>query len=228
MMYGISMLKKVIIYFVFFLFLPTLFGSVNAIIYDLIAPQGTLRRGDQVQFTIYIDTEGATLTTGEIGMNYEIQYLEYISITPGPAMISVVATSQGAGSFLITGTNTSGFNGNDAFAYVNFKLIADAPGSSQLCVLWAPPTSPTPTSPPFSTPTTGVSTPTPINPSIGPTNPVTPLPPTPLGLSPTRRPTTPLPTSLPKTGSNNPQDFTTIFGGFLLATTVGLLLLKKV
>ena len=213
------MIKKIIIFIAFFLVLPALFGSVNAIIYDLIAPQGTLRRGDQVQFTIYIDTEGTTVTTGEIGMNYETQYLEYISVTPGPAMTSVVATPQGTGSFLITGTNTSGFNGNDVFAYVNFKLIADAPGSSQLCVLWAPSTSPTPT------PKTGALTPTPANPTVQPTNPITPFP--------TVQPTSsarlsPLPTSLPKTGSNNPQDFGTMLGGFLLVTTVGFLLMKKV
>lgn len=209
------MLKKIIIYLGFFLALPVLFGSVKAVTYDLVAPQGQLRRGDIVQFTIFINTEGTTLTTGEIGSSYETPYLEYVGITPGPAMTSVVATPQGTGSFLITGTNTAGFNGNDVFAYLDFKIIADSPGSSQLCVLWAPPTSPTPPNP----------TAEPTNPTAQPTNPPGSTP------SPTViRPTSSvrIPTALPKTGINEPENFASLAGGFFLLTALGFLILKKV
>ena len=213
------MLKKIIIYFAVFLALPVLIGSVNAITYDLFAPQGQLRRGQTVQFTININTEGSTITTGEIGSSYETPYLEYVGITPGAAMTSVVATPQGTGSFLITGTNTAGFNGNDVFAYLDFKIIADSPGSSQLCVLWAPETTPTPSNPP-------------INPTAGPTNPTTPAPtdqavtPSPTVIRPSS--SVRIPTALPKTGTNEPKNFASLTGGFFLLTALGFLILKKV
>ena len=202
------MLKKIVIYLAVFLILPVLIGSVNAITYDLFAPQGQLQRGQTVQFTININTEGSTVTTGEIGASYETPYLEYLGITPGPAMTSVVATPQGSGSFLVTGTNTAGFNGNDVFAIIDFRLIADSPGSSVLCVLWAPETSPTPP-----------------NPTAGPTNPPGSTP------SPTViRPTSSvrIPTALPKTGINEPKNFASLAGGFFLLTALSFLILKKV
>lgn len=231
------MLKRIIIFASLYLIIPSLIGSVKAITYDLIAPQGQLRRGDQVQFSIYINTEGTTVTTGEIGMTYETQYLEYLNVIPGPAMDSVVATAQNTGSFLITGTNTAGFNGNDVFANLNFKLIADAPGSATLCALWAP-LSPTqnptrsPTNPLTPQPTNRLSSPSPTSsitePTQQPANSTTPRL-TPL-LTPrlTAGKTKKNPTSLPKTGSTDPQDFMSIIGGFLLIlTTAGFLVLKR-
>ncbi|MBI4009052.1 hypothetical protein HY357_02365 [Candidatus Roizmanbacteria bacterium] len=156
------MLNKFLTLVVFFLIVFPLFHKVYAVTYDLIAPEGQLHRGQEVQFTIYIDTEGTTVTTGQIGVTYETQYLEYLGITAGPAMTSVTAAPQETGSFLITGTNASGFSGNDIFANLNFKIIADAPGETQLCALWAPSPSPTvtPTNPPGTTtqPTTPLPT----------------------------------------------------------------------
>lgn len=232
-----NMTKRIIISLVFFLLSPIMLGSVKAITYDLIAPQGQLRRGDQVQFTIYINTEGVTLTTAEIGFTYEIQYLEYLGITPGVAMTSVVTTPQGSGSYLITGTNISGFNGNDVYAYLNFKLIADAPGETQLCALWAPPTSPTPI------PTIGGRTPTPNptlttktpTPTVSTSKPTSPTPLTTLkptnstGPNPTAKAKNPAPTSLPKTGSTGPKDYISSVGGFfLLITTLSFFILKRI
>ena len=135
-----------------------------AIKFDLIAPQppeGGFMRGQTVQFTINIDTQGQNISSTQIGMTYDTRYLEYVSTTPGNAMTSVSTDNLGEGKLLLNGENQSGFSGQGTFAYVSLKIIAQAPGETELCVLWNPatqptsppqPTSPQPTSPP---PTSG-------------------------------------------------------------------------
>ncbi|MBI2035031.1 MAG: hypothetical protein HYT11_04830 [Candidatus Levybacteria bacterium] len=209
------MLNKFLTLVVFFLIVFPLFHKVYAVTYDLIAPEGQLHRGQEVQFTIYIDTEGTTVTTGQIGVTYETQYLEYLGITAGPAMTSVTAAPQETGSFLITGTNASGFSGNDIFANLNFKIIADAPGSTELCALFIP--TPSPTTPPGTTPNP-TSPPNPTNPPTNPTS------------SPG---TTTAPTSPPAPGSkggtnppasgNNSQAAIALSLGFALVMVYGVL-----
>ena len=150
-------MKKIGFFFLvligYLLFLPNISSSsVLAVKYSLIPPTGDLVRGQTVRFTINVDTQGATLKTGVIGMTYETQYLEYISTAPGNAMNSVSVSQLGDGKILFSGENTTGFTGQGVFAYVDFRIIAQAPGSTELCVLWAP--SPTPTVPPEVIPTT--------------------------------------------------------------------------
>lgn len=188
------MIRKSIILLALFFFATIFSQKVNAITYELTAPQEQLKRGEQVQFTVYINTEGTTVTTSQIGANYETQYLEYVSTSPGAAMSSVAVTPQGDGKFLLTGTNTSGFSGEDVFAYLNFKIIAEASGSTELCALWAPTT-----------------------PTVNPTVPGSTIPP--------QNP--PLPTSLPKTGDSNPGNEMTRIGGMLVASALGLFVLRK-
>ena len=143
----------------FFITVFLLFPSfVYAIRFDLIAPQppeGGFMRGQTVQFTINIDTQGETVNSTQIGMDYDTRYLEYVSTTPGDAMTSVSTNNLGDGKLLFNGENQSGFSGQGTFAYVTFRIIAQAPGETELCVLWnpentpPPPTSaPQPTSPP--------------------------------------------------------------------------------
>jgi len=73
-------------------------------------------------------------------------------------MTSVSTSNLGGGKLLFNGENQNGFSGQGTFAYVSLKIIAQAPGSTELCVLWNPETQPTasptvrPTSPP---PTSG-------------------------------------------------------------------------
>ncbi|MCX7880964.1 MAG: cohesin domain-containing protein [Patescibacteria group bacterium] len=159
-------LKK--IFFIFFLFLIFFFYlpcSVKAVKFDLIAPnppENGFFRGDTIRFTINIDTKGASLNTTQIGMTYKTQYLEYVSVTPGEAMTSVTAENLGEGKLLFSGNNNSGFSGQGTFAYVDLKIIAQAPDETELCVLWAPSSTPSPqntpspqaTNPPQ--PTTGI------------------------------------------------------------------------
>lgn len=139
----------------FFLFVPKAF----AVTFDLVAPTGQLSRGGDAAFTINIDTEGASVTSTQIGISYETQYLQYVSTVPGTAMTSVTASPTDTGKYLLEGKNSSGFSGKGSFATVNFKIIATAPGSTQLCALWGP-TTPGPTAPPQPTalPKTGAIT----------------------------------------------------------------------
>lgn len=117
--------------------------------YDLIPPQGQLSRGQEIQFIVEINTGGKSVTSSIVGMTYQSQYLQYLSTTPGDAMSSVSVDSNETGKLLFSGTNQAGFTGTGVFAYVNFKIIATAPGSAELCVLFVP--TPTPTGAPVPT-----------------------------------------------------------------------------
>jgi len=126
------------------LFLTIYPVTASAVSYDLIAPEGTLTRGQEVQFIIDIDSQASTLSTAQVGMTYQSQFVQFISATPGDAMVSVTAVPVDASTVMLTGSNSSGFNGTGVFAYVTFKIIADAPGSTELCALFSPSTTPSP------------------------------------------------------------------------------------
>lgn len=139
-------MKKLIL-LLFLLFGLIITHKVDAASYDLIAPSGQLQRGQDVQFTINIDTQGQSLTTATIGMTYKTDVLQYISTTPGDSFTTVEAQTQDGGKIIFTASNGSGFSGTGTFAVVTFKIIATASGSTELCVLFNPetPTQPVPT-----------------------------------------------------------------------------------
>lgn len=130
--------------------------TAHALTFDLIAPTEQLVRGQDVKFTVNVDTEGKSLSSTSIGMTYETQYLEYVSVTPGDTFTTVSADVQGDGKFIVTGTSTTPYSGSGVFAYVTYKLIATGPGSTQLCALYNPASS-TPTPGPTSTPGPGAT-----------------------------------------------------------------------
>lgn len=160
-------MKKIIVMILLALGVLIIPNSVLATTFDLIAPTEQLVRGQEVKFTVNIDTEGKSLSTASVGMTYETQYLEYVSVTPGDTFTTVSADVQDGGKLIITGTSTNPYSGAGTFVYVTFKLIATSAGSTELCVLFNPQT-PTatpapgqPTSPPAPTalPKTGQSAP---------------------------------------------------------------------
>ncbi len=175
----------------FFFFYPRLWSVVYAIRFSLIAPSGQLYRGQTVRFTITIDTQGVNVTSTQIGMTYDTQYLEYVGVTAGDAMTAVSASQLGGGRLLLSGENSSGFTGQGTFAYVDLKIIATAPGATELCVLWAPSVTPSP-QPTTPLPTIPYSTATPI----APTSPY--FSPYPTNIYPT---TPPQVTALPTSGA---------------------------
>jgi hypothetical protein len=144
---------------IFFVNIFFMASTSYAISFDLIAPTGQLSRGQEVQFIVNLDTEGTSVTNQVVGMTYQSQYLQYVSTAPGDAMNSVTVTNVDDSTLVFTGTNSSGFNGNGAFAYVTFKIIAPAPGTAELCALFQPSV-----------------TPSPVPTSVVPTTPETPLP----------------------------------------------------
>lgn len=149
-------MKKIIITILLILGVLIVPHSVSATTFDLIAPSGELIRGQEIKFTINIDTEGKSLSSTVIGMTYKTQYLEYVSVLPGNTFTTVSADVQEGGKLLITGSSTTPYSGAGIFAYVTFKLIATGPGSTELCALYNPsiptPTPPSgPTSPPIPT-----------------------------------------------------------------------------
>lgn len=118
--------------------------DTQAVTFDLIAPSGQLERGQEIKFTINIDTEGKSYSSTQIGMTYETQYLEYISVSAGNTFTTVSANPQEGGRLIISGSSSSGYSGSGVFAYVTFKIIAASPGATQLCVLFNPDMTPTP------------------------------------------------------------------------------------
>jgi len=198
----LSWLLIIFVAFFFFGFVPSVFATT----FDLIPPGGTLVRGQDITFTINIDTEGVAVTSTQTGITYDSTLLQYVNVTAGAAMNSVVAdtTTYGTGKVLFTGTNNAGFNGTGVFATVVFTIIAQSSGSTEICTLWLP--EPTPTLGP--------------SPTVGPT-------PT-LGPSPTPGPTLPpQPTALPQTGTTNSRNTAIIFGILFLAGAGGIYYLSQ-
>lgn len=138
------LLKTIIISFLIFLVSSVIFTQpAYATVYDLLGPTETLTMGQNVTFTINIDTQGTNLTQGQIGMTYDTQYLELVNAQPGNTFTTVTYSPVSTGKILITGSG-SNYNGAGILAYVTFKLIAQQPGSTEICVLWPPTATGTP------------------------------------------------------------------------------------
>ena len=201
--YHDSMLKKlsVLVFFlgVFFVNVP----SVFAVKFDLVSPSGTLVQGQEVTFTINIDSQEDTIKTIQTGMTYDTGPLQYVSSAAGAAMnsLTVDTTTQGVGKLLITGTNSTGFTGTGVFATVVFKILTPS-GSTELCTLWQPTETPTPTSLPVLTAT----------PQVG---------------QPTAIPALIVPTALPQTGFDVPKNAGAIAGGVFLLIAGTILYYSK-
>lgn len=162
--------RNLLVFFVSLAFLGIV-SPVHAVVFNLVPPSGQLQRGQEITFTINIDTQGAAVTTIQTGLTYDTQFLEYVSAAAGAAMDSIsVDTSLGTGKLLLTGTNAAGFTGTGVYATIVFRIIAQESGSTELCTLWTP--TPSPTLPP-NAPT---ATPVPLQPTIPPPPPPTALP----------------------------------------------------
>ncbi len=121
----------------------SLVPTVEATSYTIVGPAGQLVRDQEYDFTVNVNTDGASITTGTAQVTYQSQYLQYVSTTPGSFFGTVDATP-GTGTVQLVGTNSAAKEGSGSFAVVRFKLIADSPGSTELCtVAEVPGTTPT-------------------------------------------------------------------------------------
>jgi hypothetical protein len=207
-MTNINIKKKFLIIFLIalFLFLPK---EALAIRYSLFAPSGTLSRGQIVTFTINIDTQGKTITSAKIGMTYQTQYLEYVNTIAGGTFPNLITEPIGDGKLIFSATS-DGFNGSGVFAQVNFKIIADAPGETQLCVLWQVSPTPSPNPSPSPEPTSPPTYPSPTNQPTTP--PQQPLPPQ------TNNPPRTTAKVIPTTGFSSQGNEKIILGSSLMVT----------
>ncbi len=172
-------------------------SPVSALRFELIAPSGILQRGQEVVFTIRIDPEGESLTNAVIGLAYDTQYLEFLNAIPGDTFDAIATEEIEFGKLVLTGTDSQPVSSEGVFAQVKFRLIADAPGATQLCSFFNPEVTPTPTTPP--------STPAPTTPPTAPT--ATPPP--------------------PVSGQGDISDAAILFGGIGVLGGVLLLILRS-
>lgn len=151
-------MKKFLVFFIFFYSFLFLFSKQSlAITFDLIAPSGELQRGQEVKFTINVDTEGKPYSSTQIGMTYDNTVLEYISTSAGDTFTTVSTNPIENGKLIITGSSTNPYSGSGIYAYVTFKIIAQSPGSTEICALFNPQNTPTPI-PPTNIPITSLPT----------------------------------------------------------------------
>ena len=190
---------KIAIAFIFILVVGLFAGASRsyALTYSLIPPSGSLTTGQEVDFTIGIDTEGQTLTSTTVGMTYQTSFMQYVKTTNGNTMDQVTAQETQPGTIIFNGTKASpGFKGAGDFAKVTFKVIATS-DSSEVCALFLP-------------------TPGPQQPTSGPAPTSAPQPTS--GPAPTSAPQAPVPTALPRSGSLATSSLWEVFiiGGLLL------------
>lgn len=132
--------RKFVIAVITFLFLaaPSVFAAPS---YSLVAPSTGITRGQNVQFTIRIDTAGESVTNTTAGLRYDTKYLKYVGVQAGEAATSVTGTESTTGEIILNGTSNN-FSGEGAYAHVTFTIVADAPGGTQICSVFTPSNSP--------------------------------------------------------------------------------------
>ncbi len=204
------MIKRLLIFFIFSIFtLPLFFpAKVFAVKYTLTAPTGVLNRGDNVQFTVNIDAQGETLTSGATEISYKTQFLQYVSTTNGNFFSSATGTDTG-NTIKLTGSTSTGKTGTGTFAVITFKLIASAPGETELCSIITPSPTQVPTGQPTTAPTNvpvATSTPKPTSTPV-PTN--TPKP---------------IISQLPRSGNTETTFFLSVIG--ISVSSIGFILQK--
>jgi uncharacterized protein YggU (UPF0235/DUF167 family) len=131
--------------FIILLAIVLVFGARHASAassFSLVAPSGQLSRGQDVQFTINIDTAGETIDAAAMALRYDTAYLKYVGIQPGDATTSVSGTESSSGVVNIE-AQSSAFSGTGTFAVITFNIIAEQSDSTQLCSISSATTTPT-------------------------------------------------------------------------------------
>lgn len=130
--------------------------------FNLVQPNSQVNRGDTIKFTITVDTQGESVASTSVGVAYNSSDLQFVGVEKGNTFTTVTGvptsgSTAGTSNLIVSGTSSPGFNGTGDYAYVSFKIIATSAGSTQLCSLFTPQSTPT-IIPPTSLPQTGSTT----------------------------------------------------------------------
>ena len=152
-------MKKIFTIFVIFasILFCFIFIAKNVLAIDLSveAPQELLVQGQVFDFKVNIDTQGESITKQEFYFTYEKEYVEFQSLLAGDFFDNVSYSKVEEGKLYVIGELSAPKSGSGLVAVSKLKIIATAPGTSQLCgVLPITPTpigqltdTPAPTSP---------------------------------------------------------------------------------
>lgn len=139
-------MKKIILFFIFFFIVR----NVLAVDISTEAPQEVLVRGQVFDWKVNIDTQGESITKQEFYFTYEKDYVEFQSLFAGDFFDNVSYSKVEEGKLYVIGESSSAKSGSGLVAIAKMKIIASAPGASQLCAVV--PITPTPTGQPTNTP----------------------------------------------------------------------------
>lgn len=147
-------MKKIFLFFILpvsiFLYFAFVVGNVLAIDISTEAPQEVLVRGQVFDWKVNIDTQGESITKQEFYFTYEKEYVEFQSLLAGDFFDNVSYSKVEEGRLYVIGESSAPKSGSGLVALVKMKIIASAPGTSQLCAVV--PITPTPTGQPTNTP----------------------------------------------------------------------------
>jgi len=145
-------MKNIFIFVLVVILFCLIFITKNVLAIDISteAPQELLVRGQVFDWKVNIDTQGESISKQEFYFTYEKDYVEFQSLLAGDFFDNVSYSKVEEGKLYVIGESSSPKSGSGLVALAKMKIIADAPGASQLCAVI--PITPTPTSQPTVTP----------------------------------------------------------------------------
>lgn len=150
----VKRMRNILIIFVIFasilFYLIFITKNVLAIYISTEAPQEVLVRGQVFDWKINIDTQGESIKKQEFYFTYEKEYVEFQSLLAGDFFDNVSYSKVEEGKLYVIGESSAPKSGSGLVAIAKMKIIASAPGASQLCAVV--PITPTPTGQPTNTP----------------------------------------------------------------------------
>lgn len=133
-------MRRIFILVFFFLIIPK---NSFAVTLSVEAPQDTLVRDQVFDFKINIDTKGQKVTKQEMNVTYDTQSVQFDDVVEaGDFFDSVEFSEVEKGKIYIVADSSAGKSGTGLVAIVKLKIIAQSPGSTQLCAVL--PVTPTP------------------------------------------------------------------------------------
>lgn len=138
---------KSILIIVLFLFLAVFFKQTYAIELSVEAPQEMLMRDQVFDWKVNIDTQGESIQKQEFYFTYEKDYLKMEAFMAGDFFDNVSFAEVEPGKLYVEGKSNSPKSGSGMVALARMKIIADSPGTANLCAATLIQSTPTPQNP---------------------------------------------------------------------------------